>query len=280
MLLVVGCWGDESKEGGQQRTKEAKIGEILLSPQQVEIMTVNETRIASVSVENPGARKLEFYWETTGGTINRGTNPAAIKYRAPDTPGTYKLWVQVREGEVLIAAREREIQVVEAPQPYDVLQHYIPSGWMGDGEQGTRYVVWAPAWPDSRRPDSLCVRITYEPGPRGFAGIYLQWPENNWGDRAGRDLRGYRRITFWARAEQGGNVEFKAGDIDAPGKHFRDSFEASLGTVHLTGAWTQYTIDLQGCDLSCVIGGFCWVATTSANPQGLIFYLDDIFYEE
>ena len=47
----------------------------------------------------------------------------------------------------------------------------------------------------------------------------------------------------------------------------------------LTTQWQQYTIDLTGVDLSYVLGGFAWVANNTANPNGAVFYLDDIQYE-
>ena len=47
----------------------------------------------------------------------------------------------------------------------------------------------------------------------------------------------------------------------------------------LTQEWKQYEIDLSGKDLSYISGGFCWATNLDVNPDGVVFYLDDIKYE-
>ena len=165
---------------------------------------------------------------------------------------------------------------------FDVLSHFTASGWMGDGEQGTKYVQLSEAWEDNPHSEPVCVKITYLPGPKGWAGIYWQNKPDNWGDKPGENLSNpkHSKITLWARGEKGGEtVEFKAGGIDAPGKKYKDSFEVSIGKVYLDKAWKQYTIDLDNSDLSCVIGGFAWLVSKSANPNGATVYIDDVTYE-
>jgi len=42
----------------------------------------------------------------------------------------------------------------------------------------------------------------------------------------------------------------------------------------------KYEIDLEGSDLSSVIGGFCWVASKDFNSHPtIVFYFDDIYFE-
>ena len=179
-----------------------------------------------------------------------------------------------------VAARgEKKLQ---NPQPFDVLSKFHAAGWMGDGEQGTKYIQLFEAWTQKPHSEPVCVKITYTPGPKGWAGIYWQNKPNNWGDKPGINLKkyGYTKIALWARGEKGGEiVEFKAGGIEASGKKYKDSFEVSTGKIILEKKWKQCTIDLEGENLSCVIGGFCWVASKSANPDGLTFYIDDVYYE-
>jgi hypothetical protein len=43
--------------------------------------------------------------------------------------------------------------------------------------------------------------------------------------------------------------------------------------------WQQYTIDLRGSDISNTIGGFGFATNQCLNPDGAIFYIDDIKYE-
>ena len=167
-------------------------------------------------------------------------------------------------------------------QPLDVTSQFVASGWMGDAEQGKKYVQLNEAWKESPHTAPSCIKIVYSPGPNGWGGVYWQNKPDNWGDQPGENLgqAGYRKITFWARGQNGGEVvEFKAGGIRTAGKPYKDSFEANLGRTTLEKDWKPYTIDLVNKDLSSVIGGFCWVASQSANPKGLTFYLDDIVFQ-
>jgi hypothetical protein len=108
--------------------------------------------------------------------------------------------------------------------------------------------------------------------------VYWLSPADNWGKLPGRSIRGATRLTFWAAGSKGGEiVEFKAGGIRGQGHD--DSFEAGTGSVPLTREWQKFVIDLKGSKLTSVIGGFAWVATSTANPNGLTFYLDNIRYE-
>ena len=172
---------------------------------------------------------------------------------------------------------EEEIEKVSekvssgVPFPVNVDTYFYPSGWMGDGEYGERYITF------TRSIDYI--KITYTPGPERWAGIYWQYPDSNWGKQPGRSLIGARKLTFWAKGETGNEiVEFKTGGIR--GRKYEDSFEKSLGRIKLSQSWKQYEIDLADLDLSNVIGAFTWVASRDANPDGLTFHLKDIYFEE
>jgi len=171
------------------------------------------------------------------------------------------------------------------PQPFDIFvdrglptNHYIPSGWMGDWED----LTFDDAWTANARKNT-CIKITYS-GRAGqgnkWAGIYWQHPANNWGNSptGGFDLTGATKLTFWARGEEGGEKidTFKVGGIN--GAH-PDSSMSQLSSVTLTKEWTEYTIPLEGKDLSRIIGGFCWATSKALNPRGLTMYLDDIRFE-
>ena len=64
---------------------------------------------------------------------------------------------------------------------------------------------------------------------------------------------------------------------------YKDSYNKRYTTegknVILSSQWKQYVIDLTGADLSSVIGGFFFSVEERANQEGLIFYLDDIYFE-
>ena len=156
---------------------------------------------------------------------------------------------------------------------------FFPSGWMGDWGD----ISLDDACTDNPHSEPTCIKITYSAAKsqgKGWAGIYWQYPDSNWGDNPeGRDLTGATKLTFWARGEKGGEkAEFKVGGIT--GK-YPDSIQppVSTGVIVLSDKWQQYTIDLTGKDLSHVIGGFCWVTNKHQNPYGCTIYLDDIKFE-
>ena len=154
--------------------------------------------------------------------------------------------------------------------------HFIPSGWMGDTSD------LSISDSEVLRPHSgrTCIKVGYKAqGSAGWGGIYWQNPANNWGTRpgVGYDLSQYKKLTFWARGDKGGEVlsEVKVGGIKG---QYPDSDETSMKNLILSDQWTQYTVDLQGKDLNYIIGGLCVVFTKDSNPSGAVIYLDDIIF--
>lgn len=162
------------------------------------------------------------------------------------------------------------------------------------------------SWPESSesnptRLGSTVIRNEFvASSPTSYGGFYFlngvlknkaTTPSLNFGEipNAGIDLSGTIKLTFWARGERGNEiVEFFMGgvgrkaDTGAPETPFPGSSKRSpdQGTYYiLSTKWQQFTIDLTGLDLSYVLGGFAWVANSINNPNGAIFYLDDIQYE-
>lgn len=164
-------------------------------------------------------------------------------------------------------------------EKYDLKNHYIPSGWMGDYGD-IQIDDGCATTPHSGK---TCFKITYTAqGAQGagWMGIYWQNPANNWGTQmGGYDLKGYNKLTFWARGDKGGEIisEFKVGGING---NYADSDSTSMGPVTLTKDWKQYTIDLKGMDLSYISGGFELSASSKDDPEGFVIYLDDVKYEE
>jgi exo-beta-1,3-glucanase (GH17 family) len=179
----------------------------------------------------------------------------------------------------------RVLSVISATLPWIVYtdcdspqNHFFPTGWMGDLED----IAVDTQCNEIPYSGESCVEISYSPeGPNGWAGIYWQYPLNNWGDYPGYNISGATRLTFWARGQKGGErAEFKVSGIEKEGKPYQDSAgPVSLGVVELTNQWKEYSIDLKGQDLSVVIGGFCWVTNTHQNPQGCVIYVDEIQFE-
>jgi hypothetical protein len=102
------------------------------------------------------------------------------------------------------------------------------------------------------------------------------------------NLYGAEALTFWARGEVGGEtLEFFMGGVgydpqtDIPFEPFTDSTprRPSFQLFTLTTNWQRFSIDTAELNLTNIMGGFGWVASDFYNPNGAIFYLDDIQYE-
>jgi hypothetical protein len=119
-----------------------------------------------------------------------------------------------------------------------------------------------------------CWKVTYtpfpqplEPGPApgmtkigsasgyGWAGVFWQYPLNNWGNLGGGYPipPGATTISFWARGRDGGEkVQFFTGegDFSLQGASCSDyvATTSTNATFPPTPAWTHYTIDLGGLD--------------------------------
>ena len=184
----------------------------------------------------------------------------------------------------VVAQEEKAAPVQNGFAPYvvysdkaDARMKFLPTGWMGD--YGDVKVIMGCSDVKYNGADSIKVVYTGEAkNNAGWAGVYWQYPGNNWGKVKGMDLTGAKELSFWARGEKGGEVvsEFKMGGITG---EFSDSDSRQIGPIVLTNEWQQYTVDLTGADLSNVIGGFCWAASKENNPEGFIVYIDEIFYK-
>jgi hypothetical protein len=168
--------------------------------------------------------------------------------------------------------------------------HYKPTGFMGD--IGDIHIN--EAFEENPHSGKTSIRVVYEargkgpnecpyPPPCEWAGVYWLEPPNNWGKDAfwagrGFDVSHYNVLEFWARADKPCTIEFKVGGINEP---YGDSliYPRSI-QADLSEEWQEFQIGLfeWGADLTHIIGGFVWVTNWDTNPDGAIFYLDDIRY--
>lgn len=217
----------------------------------------------------------------------------------PSKSGRYRLYVYVRDGKGSAATANVPLLVsdevssadktADAPSvanaavpaaklPFVIYSDdlnnppYTPSGWMGKLD--------AIAVDDKCRDDphsgNTCMKLQFS-SPDNFGGVVWQSPANDWGDKpGGHDIRGAKKLSFWARGSAGGEqVEFKFGVLGKEKTH-PDSDGGAI-ILELTPKWTRYEIDLAGRDLSQIKTGFCWVLAGQGRP--VTFYLDDIQYE-
>ena len=120
----------------------------------------------------------------------------------------------------------------------------------------------------------------HEPKHVGWAGQLWEYPEENRGNlKDGRNLSQYMSLHFFARGENGSEkVAFILGGTQT-GSYPSSIRKPLIMEVTLGKDWQEYAFDLRGQDLSHVIDGFGWVASSCKNPAGVTFYLDDITYQ-
>lgn len=157
--------------------------------------------------------------------------------------------------------------------------NFAPSGWMGDFKD----LFYTEGWPKKPHSGATCIKVAYKEGSsqnHGWVGMYWQDPPGNWGDdpNGGFDLTGTKKLTFWARGEKGGEIlnEVFVGGIKG---QYPDSCRVAIGPIDLTKDWQKFEINLEGLNLSHIIGGFGWSTNLVTNPGGCIFYLDDVRFE-
>lgn len=125
-----------------------------------------------------------------------------------------------------------------------------------------------------------CRTWTYTRGGMGFAGVFWQFPENNFGAEPGFPMPpGATRVSFSAWGAAGGEtVKFLVGyGPDSSGA--RDGFGLETADIALTATPTEYTISVVGIDYDTVGGGFGWVAGLPEGAGPITFYVDDVQWE-
>jgi hypothetical protein len=220
-------------------------------------------------------RELSEFLATEVGNLSHGRQTPLSGRSDPENGGdfVFEVWTPYNSDRGRLRQWPLEIE-------------YVPSGWMGDGESYgsrsvSRYVSIAFEAANIDGKKTVARRIDYKRGPKGWAGIYWQHPEGNWGDKEGYDLSDAKAITFYARGENGDEVaEFISGGVEGGTKKYHDEFKKSLGQQILTKEWQHYTIDLTDVPADKrkhVIGGFAWIGSSGFDSGGkLVVRIADI----
>jgi hypothetical protein len=255
-------------------------------------VTVEAGKKLPLRASATGAKRYE--WKLQGDGSLSATTGDAVIYTAPETGGGIAIVTVIAFNDQGAYSPSTSLTIRIPPGPVvasvrvDALA--IPAGFMS-GIGSPENFISLGASPNGCHTGADCLQVTYRAGG-GWGGIFW-WPlscgasgtTEAW-DRVKRGVCGINvleagnfsavnRLTFWARGVQGGEaVEFKIGAVDvlpSPGR--------SLGKVTLTHEWTRYEIGLEGMDLTNAIALFAWIATDMDNPQGVVFYLDDVQFE-
>lgn len=162
---------------------------------------------------------------------------------------------------------------VPASLPFAVDDYFAPSGYMGDGETPGNLTATTTCPMRAGEMAGDCHTLDYSnAGGAGFAGIYWQYPDGNWGTSEGLPMPdAAARLTFYAWSDGGGEtVKFIAGGI--AGGANEDTLVMTEIEVTLSNTPTEYELPVG--THTHIIGGFAW---TSATP--LVFYVDDLQYK-
>ena len=250
-------------------------------------ITMEVGKKIAVRASAPGAERYE--WDLQGDGLISATAGDVILYTTPaEGSGTAIVTVTAHYAHGVSRSTSLIIDILPiATVRLDALA--VPFGRMSGGLDSTDFIDLQ-ANPGDCHTGSDCLRFTYRPGgewgracwwPFCIASVISQTLDIEPGDncsinvlKAG-NLSEVNRLAFWARGDQGGEIiEFRIGGVDmspTPGR--------SLGRVTLTSTWQEYEISLENMSLIDAIGLFVWFATDSDNPQGAVFYLDDVRFE-
>ena len=254
--------------------------------------TVEPGKTIAVRASAAGAFRYEWKLDGPGQISTQGPEPVT-RYTAPEEGAAVATLTVIAHSDQgvspLTSLIINVLPITTATVQMDTLA--IPAGWMSGGTSPEPFIELESGDPGVCHMEVGCYQITYRPGGV-WGGIYW-WPpgcgesgtEEAW-NRVTRgacginvpeagNLSAVKRLTFWARGEQGRErIEFRIGAADilpSPGR--------SLGKVTLTRDWKQYEVDLEGVNLTNAVGLFLWVASDLDNPKGAVFYLEDIRFE-
>jgi len=157
--------------------------------------------------------------------------------------------------------------------PFAVDDWFAPSGYMGDGATAGAIADDEECGARGGQARGMCHRFTWHPSGTGWAGVYWQYPDGNWGTLPGLAVPGgASQVSFYAWAQvAGGEVSFMVGMADV------DGFEVKAEAIALTAEPVRHTLSLADSGYSVVVGGFGWVAAD--RDSELVFFVDDIAWE-
>ncbi len=251
-------------------------------------MTIVAGQTERILAQAEGAEQFE--WILQGEGAISSTAGSNVLYTAPEEGGRGLLKVTASNGQGTSPETVLDIKIQTLESAALQLEGLaIPAGWMSNSGNPAAHMSLDAV--NDCHTGASCERFTYRRG--GVWGGIFWWPPAcgasgtpaAWDNvRSGNcginvlDTGGFsavNRLTFWARGESGGEViEFKIGASDVFPKPGRSS-----GRKSLTSDWQQYEIPLNNIDMTRAVGLFVWVARDIDNPQGAVFYLDDIQFE-
>jgi hypothetical protein len=255
----------------------------------------------SLSVYDPeqSLEDIRFYYNQRSGSRKRrdqllplavrGNLREAFEIQLPREDGAIKVYVNAVDAYSNVGIATTSITVIDAAAarlkykvpraelPFYVYREeselpYTPSGYMGNYEAiqvdlGHTEEVYA---------GSTAVEISYQ-AREDWYGVAFVDPANDWGDiLGGYDLRGARRLRFWAKTSEANLTATVGFGLIGADKPYPDTGKKSV-EINLTDEWQQFTIKTRKADLSCIRSGFVIFSSGNGFPHAI--YLDEIVFE-
>ena len=158
-----------------------------------------------------------------------------------------------------------------------------PGGWMG----AINSISLNDTCTENPYQGETCIKISYNTiNSKKWAGIY--WLANDsWSGPGINVYEEYNlkndcnyKLTFYCRGDSGiESAQFKVGGVMDGDDSIYPTVE--MAWLSLTTEWTKYEIDLEGKNLSNLVGGFCVVIDNTHNEtiEIVTLFLDFILYE-
>jgi hypothetical protein len=192
------------------------------------------------------------------------------------------------------SAPDTSVSTPAVKLPFYLSDQFVPSGFMGDSTASMMAITLTHDAASCKSPRQTgaggdCYGVVWAPTLTGdagaaWAGVYWQSSANNWGSKPGKAIApGATKISFYAAGAAGGEtIQLCAGGINSMGTSatlpYGDTFKVQEPAITLTTTWTQYELPLTGASYTTVIGGFCWVTSTTKS-ENVKFYIDDVQWE-
>jgi len=208
--------------------------------------------------------------------------------------------------------------------PFTISDYYAPSGAMGDGATPGNLVINQNAGCKDRPPGArgncfsfqyvdhapFTTQVTMSTGVCDWAGVFWQYPANNWGTHDGLPVPTGKltKVSFQVAVAQGMELmTFQIGGIgtvpvpeggpppppadapcpptEVPPPPQYDTIRSVLGQQPVSTDWLKLSIPLAARDVSMnvpattlLIGAFSWATPSNAALPKTI-YIDDLVYE-
>jgi hypothetical protein len=199
--------------------------------------------------------------------------------------------------------------------PFTVSEYFVASGAMGDGATPGNLVINQEAGCKDRPAGArgscysfqYVASAPYDQSGKAcqWAGVFWQYPENNWGNATGLPIPGSKlsKVTFQAAVGDGTEaISFQIGGIGAPPgsdgapappptdscpptttsqpnyDQLLNKLAAMVGTD-----WQKLEIPIKAREpamtIDSLIGAFAWSVSATTTPLPKTIYIDDLAYE-